>query len=489
MDPAAVLTRASVQLRGRLPTQAELDRAEAGQLDPVLDSILADPAVGDRIADLVANRWRVRIDQIDPLRPPGELQRSLGDEPLKILARIVNEDLPYTELVTGRWTMADENTASIWPLDYPAGASGWQVAHYTDERPESGVLSSNGLWWRYGTTKNNLSRGRANALTRILLCTDFAARPVVLDRSETGFDAAALREQTRTTPSCIGCHSAIDPIGSFLFGFGFSTETRKYASYDPGGEDLWRRSSGIAPSYFGQPGWTLTDLGNNLAADPRFITCAVRTVWEALVQRAAGPADEPALVRHREAFLDGDVTVRALLRSMFTDQAWRAAGDLDAPDSAQLMSPTTYARVVEQLTGLRWTYEGVGMLENDTAGIRTLAGGADGVTVFVDSALPIPSQIIAYRTFAEVAAMHAVVHDRDRDPADRLFTDAALRGEDREAATAALARRVLGRAITDADRADATALWDDAFALSSDPATAWAAVLAWLLGHPDFVTY
>jgi hypothetical protein len=129
------------------------------------------------------------------------------------------------------------------------------------------------------------------------------------------------------------------------------------------------------------------------------------------------------------------------------------------------------------------------MLENDTAGIRTLAGGADGVTVFVDSALPIPSQIIAYRTFAEVAAMHAVVHDRDRDPADRLFTDAALRGEDREAATAALARRVLGRAITDADRADATALWDDAFALSSDPATAWAAVLAWLLGHPDFVTY
>ena len=46
------------------------------------------------------------------------------------------------------------------------GATGWQVSRYTDGRPAAGVLSTNGLWWRYYSTVSNLNRSRAAAISR-----------------------------------------------------------------------------------------------------------------------------------------------------------------------------------------------------------------------------------------------------------------------------------------------------------------------------------
>ena len=51
-------------------------------------------------------------------------------------------------------------------------------ARYTDGRPAAGVLATNGLWWRYTTTDSNMNRTRAAAISRLLLCEDFMARPV-----------------------------------------------------------------------------------------------------------------------------------------------------------------------------------------------------------------------------------------------------------------------------------------------------------------------
>ena len=51
-------------------------------------------------------------------------------------------------LATDSDALADEHLAGLWPIDRPAGTSGWQPSRYNDDRPGAGVLSTNSLWWR-----------------------------------------------------------------------------------------------------------------------------------------------------------------------------------------------------------------------------------------------------------------------------------------------------------------------------------------------------
>lgn len=491
IDAAAVLTRASVDLRGRLPTPAELDAA-AADLDAALEAVLTDPAFGRRYADLVAPVWRTRVDTLQALPTDLRQERSLGDEPLRILARIADDDLPYTELVTGDWTMADAYTASVWPLDLPPGAEAWQEARYTDGRPAAGVLSTNGLWWRYGSTAENANRGRANALSRILLCADFSSRPVHFERTTDVFDAQALRDETRNNLACANCHSALDPIGSYLYGFWYFDEASTRPTYDAGSERLWRATLGTAPGFYGQPGYTLSDLGNQVAGDPRFVECAVETTFEALLRRPAGPDDHARLAAHREAFLADGLTLRGLVRSILADDAWRAAGDDDHADGGHLMTPVTYASVIEDLTGWRWTYLDLPMLDSDVAGVRTLAGGADGREVTAEATLPSATTSLTIARVSEMAALYAVAHDAERPADRRLFQDADLTGGgDPSAVLVDLHRRVLGRVVSrDGDEVRlGLQLYAEALAIERDPARAWAVVLAWLLRDPDLLIY
>ena len=99
-------------------------------------------------------------------------------EPLRLLAPIAVRDVPRSGIAMAYYTLADDLLADIWPLDYPAGETGWQEATYTDGRPPAGVLSTNGLWWRYVTSNSNMNRSRVAAISRILLCEDYLERPV-----------------------------------------------------------------------------------------------------------------------------------------------------------------------------------------------------------------------------------------------------------------------------------------------------------------------
>jgi hypothetical protein len=51
-----------------------------------------------------------------------------------------------------------------------------RVWTYADGRPAAGVLSTNGLWWRYPSTASNGNRKRADTPSRIFLCHDYTNR-------------------------------------------------------------------------------------------------------------------------------------------------------------------------------------------------------------------------------------------------------------------------------------------------------------------------
>ncbi len=494
-----VLQRASLDLRGVRPSVAEIEavEADATALEAQIDTFLDDPRFAGRVMDLWSEvyltrteTWSISGDAYG--QDPVEFSQAVGEEPLRVLAHIAENDLPYTELVTGDWTMANAPLAAAWPLDY-AGA-GWQVAHYTDGRPAAGVLATNGMWWRYTSTDSNANRKRANAISRIFLCNDYLSRPIDFDRNVNLLDESAVQEALTTNPSCIACHASLDPIASYLFGFWWydyanPLEARQYF---PEREQRWKTYTGAEPAWYGEPGYDLADLGQQIAADHRFPECATQQAYALLLRRDVTLGDAAPLVEHRNAFLRGGLTLRALVRSVVADPRYRA-GDTDAPGYVPLKmaTPDLLASQVEDLTGYRWTYAGYDMLQSDTVGVRTLAGGADGYDVTSTATSPNATLVLVQERLAEAAAAYAV-----HEAPERLFTVDFTETPDTDRAALvaqvqSLHLRFFGnRVAADGPEVEAAlALWVDVYAIERDPAAAWVAVVSALLRDPDLLFY
>lgn len=500
MDPVAALVRTSMDLRGVRPTPEEVARVEedAAQLDVLVDEYLADPRFEARVRDLWSEIYLTRTESLPlsaasyGLDDQATFERSIGDEPLRILGRIAAEDRPYTELVTGDWTMADEMLATIWPIEREEG-EGWQPARYTDGRPAAGVLATNSLWWRYTSTASNANRKRANAVSRILLCNDYLVRPIEFDRNVNLLDEGAVADALRTNPACVSCHVSLDPLASYFFGFWWYDFTPLDNSYyHPDRELLYRDYTGVAPAYYGEPGYTLAELGQQIAADHRFPQCAATQAFELLLRRDATVDDSDAILRHRDAFIEGGLTVRSLVRSVVTDPMYRA-GATDAPGYVPLkmVTPDLLASTVEDLTGFRWTYGGYDMLQTDRYGYRTLAGGADGYAVTATAISANATLLLVQERLAEAAASWVV----ENEPA-RLFTIDFTETPDtaREAMIAqiqALHLRLYAHRVS-ADGEEVAAaldLWEQLYAVERDPRQAWVGLLTALLRDPDFLYY
>ncbi|MEZ4236615.1 MAG: DUF1549 domain-containing protein [Myxococcota bacterium] len=500
MAPARLLRRLSLDLRGRPPTLDELHRGldDPSVADELVEDWLHDPGFGDRVAALWSEITLTRTEDFPfsafDLHLPDDvaLDRALGDEAPRLWAHVAEEDLPYTEIVTADYTMADETLAAAFGLDRDRGP-GWQPARYPDGRPAAGVLAGNGLWWRYGSTSSNANRKRANQTSRMLLCNDYLVRPISFDRNVDLLDEGAVDDALRSDPTCVSCHVTLDPLASYFFGFwAYSEDSAIEASvYHPDRERLWTDYTGVAPGYYGATGTgSLAELGRRIASDERFVGCAVEQAYTLLLRRPPTLADADRLTAHREDFLQGGLTIRALLRSVVADPDYRA-GNSEVPGTVpvKLMTPDLLADQVEALTGFRWTFDGRDLLGTDAIGVRTLAGGADGTAVTSAATAPNATLVVVQQRLAEAAvawlfsqdpgALLTRVDVDDAEPADAAaqFVDLhlLLLGQDVPADGEAVAADL--------------ALWQELLAADGDPRAAWAGTVYALMRDPDFVLY
>lgn len=515
MDPVRLLSRISLDLRGTRPTDDEIASVEAdpGALDGLTDDLLADERFEARVRDLYSEIYLTRTEDL-PVSASGfglddeaAFDRAVGDEPLRIVGRVAAEDLPYTEVVLGDWTMADETLASFLPLDYPSDGEGWQVAHYTDGRPPAGVLATTGLWWRYTSTDSNANRRRANAISRILLCNDYLDRPITFSRDLDLLDSDAVQNAIRTNEACANCHNSLDPIASYMFGFWWyeTNSPIEISRYHPEREPLWQDYTEVSPAWYGDPGSSLSDLAWQVASDPRFPECAAKQVSELLLRRSMSVADGDRLEQHRADFLAGGLTLRALFKSVVQDEDYRLAPgaaedgeDVEGASPAKMLTPDQLGSAVEDLTGFSWTWYGYDMLGTDTVGVRTLAGGVDGSAVTAVAGSPNATVVLVQERLAEAAASYAVASEAAMDDGDRRlfteidFTETPDVGRDAVVAQIqALQLRVLGRRV-DADSQEVEAnldLWGELYAATGSVTTSWTGLLTALLRDPDFLIY
>jgi len=506
-----LLRRMSLDLRGRLPSLEELDAVEAdpAALATLRDAMLDDPALEDRMVSFLAERWQTRVDEFDvPYYDYGlaneeafPYQQAIGEEPLRLAAHVVVNDRPWTDIVTADYTMANELLAGIWPIAYPEGASGWQESRYTDDRPAAGVLTTNGLWWRYTTNRFNNNRTRAAAVFRLFLCEDFLARPVSFSASGALSAGTTSEEAIRTEPYCVACHVSIEPVAAMFFGFWWQSQYSavEMSTYHAEREPLGPDTLGVEPSWFGDPVYGLVDLGGHIADDPRFHRCAAETMAASLWRRDVELADFDRVESFRDAYEDNGYSIKSMLRAITDDPVYRADSlTADAPSDVvdrelpvRLLSVDQLASAAEDLSGYAWTSGGFDLLADDSRGYRVLGGGVNGVNVTRPQQEPGVTWALVVDRLAQGAAFTVVANDFAEGADRRLFqhiTPDTLPADPAfEAELVALHRRTLGDRPDAAWLAAATGLWE-AVAAESDAAIAWGAVLTVLLRDPAYVS-
>jgi hypothetical protein len=495
LDSPRLLRRVSLDLRGVLPSVEELDAVEA---DPSLVRTYAaewleDPRFEERMVSMLATQWHTLIDvmeveyfdfQLDSIQEY-EFERSSGEEPLRLMARIAAEDRSWSEIVTADTTVANELLGEIWPLDYPEGEQGWQEVRWTDGRPAAGVLVSNGLWWRYTTNSFNQNRSRAAAIFRLLVCEDYLSRPV----SFGDLDSSSEQDQSEmvlSNPFCLACHSAIEPVAASLFGFWVARQYSaiEMVSYHAEREPMGPEMAGVEPSWFGRPVYGLEDMGQAIARDPRFEQCATETMARAMWKRRPEVSDQDEMNKLHAAFMDADMRIGPLLLAIIDGPIYQAGAlTEDAEESLQsemtlrMLSPDQMASVASDLSGFEWIYNGFEQLRNDSQGFRVMAGGVDGENVTHPQRDPSLTWALVAQRLSQATAEYAADAWQSR-PGD----------EDFRTELAELHWHLLALRPTESELQELEDLWlaVDAIDGSED---AWQATLSALLQDPWFLTY
>ncbi len=513
LSPREQLIRLSVDLRGVHPSETELQYIEANPdlYEDYVDRYMADGRFTGRMREIFDQRFLTRTDSTYGHMVDGatsaEVAWAIGEEPLRLLSYIIDNDLPYSEIVLADYTMANPLLAAVWGLDRDeTGSDGWSIAHYTDGRPEAGILTMNAIWSRYPSMDGNANRHRANAVSNMLLCDDYLARPIVLNRAAVDQLTIDPESAISENDSCQSCHSTLDPLAAHFFGFfSYDDENNAFTGvYKPELEEGWRSYANKAPGFYGVPTANIPEMAALLAEDSRFMDCAVQTVWEGLTQRTLVDDDWSEFQAHRAVFVDSDQSVRTLVRSVVLSESYRASGSADdALDERlaglKLVSPAQLSTIITDITGYEWEFGGVDGLTTHSTGLPILLGGIDGDTVTSRSYDPSVGAVFIQERLAQSAGYAVASHDLSATRADDAILLLYVTAEDTPSSSPEVFEaqiRHLYLAVTglpldeEADEpANLMVVWEQVHSIEGSVTAAWASVISAVLRDPRVLTY
>ncbi|NUO54087.1 MAG: hypothetical protein HOV80_35015, partial [Polyangiaceae bacterium] len=372
------LVRASMALRGKRPSYDELVRVseDPDALNEIVDEYLASADFGRTVRDLYNEALLLRPDwayypagfpRVAPLMTLDQsaINASVQEAPLKLIEHVVMNDLPLSEIVTAPYTITDSVAATVWDLDYQEGGDTWQKSEWTDGRGNAGILTDSWLYVRWQSTPSNANRGRANALSRGLLCYDFLSRDVELDTTVNVADPNAVQDAVQANSACASCHQALDPFAAFMkdvYPIVVVADTETYPAQNmwlPGAFETYLQIEMREPALFGKPGETLEDLGRLMADDPRFSLCAAQRFYAYLnhVEIEDVPLERASELQ--EVLIDSGMNAKALAKAVVLSDDFRAShtgGDAGADELVGMKRarPDELATMFEDLTGFVW---------------------------------------------------------------------------------------------------------------------------------------
>ncbi|MCA9681827.1 MAG: DUF1588 domain-containing protein [Myxococcales bacterium] len=453
LDEVETLRKASLNLAGRLPTPEEEASVIAGgeeALDLALDDLLREEAFYDRLVEIYNDHFLVdkylpnvnAIDLLDGADYPNSYwfeaitddaernaarrnaNTAVAREVTELVAHVVREDRPFTEILTADYTVVNPWSAQTYGVNVNFADPG-DPNEYAEAKlpgiPHAGVLTSHIFLNRFPTTATNRNRHRSRMIYRFFLATD------ILKLAERPIDPSAITSfnPTREDPSCTACHAALDPVAGAMQNW---DEAGRYRPPEEGWyPEMFHPGFGDAELPGGDQYNAAQWLAQQIAQDPRFATSQVHIVFQALT--GAAPLSEPSdpnafdylgrltafevenaeLQRIAEAFIESGYDLRVVFKEIIQSPYYRAknfqpgwsdeqaAGEeaqtrideITFLGTARWLTPEMLERKVEAVTGYPWQRNQSGanyLLSYDE--YRIFYGGIDSDTIIERMTVP-----------------------------------------------------------------------------------------------------
>jgi len=497
ISPQRLLRRITLSLAGRLPTPEEvavIEQNGSAAIDSVLNQIMQEDAfyvrlkegfndifltvgIEDNAETLLSyhhfEKTRLWYQHYDFSNlPEAERQRAgwkmadvyrdaLLREPLELIAYIVRNDRPFSELATADYSMVSPYTARGYgifeeikgqfknpedPFEYiPAklqalvGRDGKTQESATGMYPHAGFLSMFHYLRRYPSTETNRNRLRARMFYQHFLGID------IMQLAPRSTDASAVAAKyeipTMQAPDCVVCHKTIDPVAGIFQDFDFEggVGPRKDGWYTDMFQSGFEGENMPASERWRAPQW----LAERAVKDPRFPIAMVEHVYYIMMGRKVlqppEDIDDPAFGGHRRAYLEqrsmirdvaakfaaSDFNLKTAFKTIIATDFYRADGlatvaehpqrqaELDDIGVVRLVTPEQMERKLEAIFGKRW-----GRFEE---AYKILYGGIDSITVTERNAEPSGAMGAIQRMMANDMACINVGRDFHRPAAERIL--------------------------------------------------------------------
>lgn len=226
MDPYSLATRLSYFLWSSIPDQELLDLANSKAL--ITKSVMRDQISrmlkdkkASRFAKEFSNQWlslsslqssiQVSVDGLTD-----DLRQSLRTETELFFEEIVREDSSPTEIMEGNFSFINETLAQHYKISGVTGADFLRVN--TKSLNRRGLLNQGSILTLTSGAKNTKPTGRGNFILNRVMCSPPPAFPDggVVTPLQIDDEGLTIKEKLaihRSKPSCIGCHSMMDPVG------------------------------------------------------------------------------------------------------------------------------------------------------------------------------------------------------------------------------------------------------------------------------------
>lgn len=413
LDPLQTIRKASIVLVGRLPTEDERALAiadgEAGAQEVVTDMLeeeafyawlrttYNDLLLTDRYLprnravnllddeDFPDAHWHELLEENGA--DPAEIEvanlwtnRSVAREPLDLIAHVVRNNRPFTEILTADYRLLNPYSARVYGVDRSGFGDLTDPSEFLegdiDGLPTAGVLTSPMFLNRFPTTATNRNRQRSRIIYDLFLATDLlrlGERPINADEIE-DFNP------TLYNPACTVCHTQLDPVAGAFQNWDSSGRYRPL-------EDGWFPDM-LPPGFDGQTvpsgnnARSLPWLAQQIARDERFAMAAVHTMYRGLTGREplsvpSDPEDEgygTALAAFEsqndtfqaivDDFIADDYNLKTVVAELVMTPYFRAA-DLDedgagredelaALGTGRMLTPEMLNRKILAVTGFPW---------------------------------------------------------------------------------------------------------------------------------------
>ncbi len=469
---SSVLYKATFSLAGRFPTDAEVQAVEKNgisALDNKLDQLMQEEPffvrlkeiyndmllLGPRSADMGGfdENWYKTLQDNGSDTDASRFARNLArdafdDEAFHLIRYIVENNRPFTELLTADYTAVNPYSAHIMRVHDQLSFRNWSETPFPEESAlredpnhiqkvklpdyaHAGILTTRLFLDESGTSGVNRNRHRSYLVFEHFLNFNLFSIPGTRPMAD-----SPSKSETMDNPTCSGCHNIMDPVASAFQNYNdkghFAKPSRWYSEkgeMQPTGfaatGEVFDPESGEDP---------LQWVAQRIAKDPAFAEATVKRIAEGLTgqkmlrdveaildeDKALYELQQSLLGVWKTAFINSNYNLKSLIKTIikspyYSPESVSGVSNkvADKIGAVRMLTPEMVTRKYEAAMG-----EGVieGVLENNI-----LYGGIDYESVTTRLLEPNGFITAMQETYANKVACDLVKNDFDRDNNDRLY--------------------------------------------------------------------